>query len=135
MRWAVSRAFSVAAARVTASGVRRWVRSATLCAEAGVVAGIMIYSANCFGGIIASKGHDVHLLMQGIASDRGLLKLFGRLKKVQTAVRPASHSVRSPRHPPRPVAIMAMSTVQFCTALVIPSPSLVVPRCMLTGRH
>eukprot|EP00892_Ulva_mutabilis_P012745 jgi/Ulvmu1/9843/UM056_0085.1 len=62
-----------------------WVASMSACAEAGVVAGIMLYSANCFGSIIASRGRDVQLLMQGIASDRGLLKLFGRLEKVQKA--------------------------------------------------
>ena len=67
--------------------VCRWIVPLKSCLEAGAAAGVMMCSAGCFGSIISSRGHDVHLIMQGVASDSGLLNLFSRLKKVQKAVR------------------------------------------------
>jgi len=65
----------------------RAVESLSAGIEAGAMAGIVFYSAGCFASILTTRGHDVRLLMQGVAGGSGLVGLFRRLKKVQTAVR------------------------------------------------
>lgn len=57
--------------------------------EAGVMAGVMLYSVGCFGRILSTSGQDVRLLMSGISAEKGLSQLFERLRNVQSGVRPA----------------------------------------------
>lgn len=69
------------------TGACRAVESLSAGIEAGAMAGIVFYSAGCFAAILSTRGHDVRLLMQGVAGGTGLVNLFRRLTKVQTAVR------------------------------------------------
>ena len=55
--------------------------------EAGIMAASMLFAVGCFSRVLTTRGHDVELVMRGISSERGLAKLFSRLKGVQKGVR------------------------------------------------
>jgi hypothetical protein len=67
----------------------RWVGTVLDTVEAGIMAASMLFAVGCFSRVLTTQGHDVELVMRGISSERGLAKLFSRLKGTQKGVRSA----------------------------------------------
>lgn len=65
----------------------RWVTGVLDMVEGTVQAALVLYAVGCFSRIVSTEGNDLHLLMDGISSRRGVTSLFARLAKVQQMVR------------------------------------------------